>query len=55
MIETNPYLRIPVKYRKALITNVSSSTAIETETTVESIIRTLTSPEEPRQVKKQQG
>jgi hypothetical protein len=30
LIETNPYLRDPEKFRKALITNVSSSTAVET-------------------------
>lgn len=37
LMETNPYLKVPEKYRKALITNVSSSTAIETGASVESI------------------
>ena len=30
LIETNPYLKVPAKYRKALIANVASSTAVET-------------------------
>ena len=42
LIETNPYLRDPVKFRKALITSVASSTAIETGAAVESIARMLT-------------
>ena len=29
LIETNPYLRDPDKFEKALVTNVASSTAIE--------------------------
>jgi hypothetical protein len=37
LIETNPYLRDPEKLRKLLITNVSSSTAIETGASVDSI------------------
>jgi len=41
LIETNPYLRAPEQYRKALITSVASSTAIETGAPVESIERTL--------------
>lgn len=45
LIETNPYLRDPKKFRKALITNVSSSTAVETGAPVESIARTLTEGE----------
>lgn len=44
LIQTNPYLRAPEQYRKALVTNVSSSTAIETGATVASIAKTL-SPE----------
>jgi len=51
LIETNPYLRVPKKYRKALITNVSSSTAIETGVSVESIARTLTEREKAERVK----
>ena len=42
LIETNPYLKVSEKYWKALIINVSSSTAIETGAPVESIARTLT-------------
>jgi hypothetical protein len=41
LIETNPFLRDPVKFRKALITSVASSTAIETGTPVASIVRML--------------
>ena len=41
LIETNPYLRDPQKLRKLLITNVSSSTAIETGASVDSIARML--------------
>ena len=42
LIETNPYLKVSEKYWKALIINVSSSTAIETGAPIESIARTLT-------------
>jgi len=42
LIETNPHLKIPDKYRKALIINVATSTAVETGAPVESIVRTLT-------------
>jgi hypothetical protein len=45
--ETNPYLKDPDKYQKGLITNVSSSTAIETGASVESIARTLIASKEP--------
>ncbi|OGA47757.1 MAG: hypothetical protein A3F74_04575 [Betaproteobacteria bacterium RIFCSPLOWO2_12_FULL_62_58] len=41
LIETNPHLRAPEQYRKALITSVASSTAIETGETVEAIASTL--------------
>lgn len=41
LIETNPYLRDPEKFRKALIKSVASSTAIETGTTVASVARML--------------
>jgi len=30
LLKSNPYLKDPTKYREALITSVSSSTAIET-------------------------
>jgi hypothetical protein len=41
LIETNPYLRDPEKFRKALITSVASSTAIETGASVASIVHML--------------
>ncbi len=41
LIETNPYLRDAEKGRKALVTNVSSSTSIETGKKTEAIIRDL--------------
>ena len=42
LIETNPYLRDPEQFRKALIMSVASSTAVETGEPVESIARMLT-------------
>ena len=42
LIETNPYLQDLKKYRRSLITNVSSSTAIETGDSVLSVTKTLT-------------
>ena len=45
LIETNAYLRDPGQYRKRLVTNVSSSTAIETGTKVGAIARSLTKEE----------
>jgi hypothetical protein len=41
LIETNPYLRDADKRRKGIITNVSSSTTVETGRKVETIVRTL--------------
>lgn len=55
LIETNPYLRDPKKFRAALITNVSSSTAIETGAPVEAIARTLADADKSRLLKKPQG
>lgn len=55
LIETNPYLRDPEKFRKALITNVSSSTAVETGAPVESIARTLIEGNKSHTLKKPQG
>jgi hypothetical protein len=55
LLETNPYLRDPQKYQKALITNVSSSTAIETGASVESIARMLIASEESERIKKQRS
>lgn len=42
LIETNPYLQDPKKYRKALVMNVASSTAIETGASVKSVVNILT-------------
>jgi hypothetical protein len=55
LIETNPHLRDPKKFRKALITNVSSSTAIETGAPADSIARKLSDSEKTGPVKKLQG
>jgi hypothetical protein len=55
LIETNPYLRDPEQFRKALITNVSTSTAVETGAPVESIARTLTESNKAEPVRKPQG
>ncbi len=52
LIETNPYLKAPDKYRQALITNISSSTAIETGVPVEEIARILSQTEKAEPVKK---
>jgi len=41
LLETNPYLKAPDKYRQALIMNVASSTAVETGASVDSIARKL--------------
>ncbi|MFZ5589084.1 MAG: hypothetical protein ACOY4M_05515 [Pseudomonadota bacterium] len=46
LIETNPYLRDPEKFRKALILSVASSTAIETGQSIEAIVRMLEEGEE---------
>ena len=42
LIETNPYLQNAKNYNASLITNVSSSTAIETGENVRSIANKLT-------------
>ena len=55
LIETNPHLKDPAKYRKALITNVASSTAVETGAPVESIARILAESGKPLSVKKTGG
>lgn len=47
LIGTNPYLRDPAKFRKALIKSVASSTAIETGATVASIARMLEESVQP--------
>ncbi len=55
LVETNPFLRDPKKFRKALTTNVASSTAIETGAPVETIARTLAEGDKPLLLKKPQG
>ena len=55
LIETNPYLRDGEKRRKALITNVSSSTSVETGRKTEAIARTLGEGERASSVKTRQG
>lgn len=55
LIETNPHLKVPAKYRKALIANVASSTAVETGASVESIARLLAEPGKPSSAKKTRG
>jgi hypothetical protein len=55
LIETNPYLLDPEKFRKDLITSVSSSTAVETGAKVETIVRTLTKESKTLAVKTRQG
>ena len=52
LIETNPYLRDPEKFRKALIASVASSTAIETGAPVASIACMLEESGETGPVKK---
>jgi len=52
LIETNPYLKDPEKYRQALITNISSSTSVETGVPTEEIARILTQTEKAEPVKK---
>lgn len=52
LIETNPHLKDQAKYRKALVANVASSTAVETGASIESISRILTEPEKPLAAKK---
>ncbi len=55
LIETNPYLKVPEKYRRTLIISVSSSTAIETGAPVESIARTLTEKDKTKPGRKPQS
>jgi len=52
LIETNPFLKTPEKYRKALIASVASSTAIETGMPVEEIARMLSEKEKAKPVKR---
>lgn len=40
--ETNQHLKDPAKYRSALLANVASSTAIETNEGIETVVKKLT-------------
>jgi hypothetical protein len=55
LIETNPYLRDPEKFRKALIMSVASSTAIETGAPIASIVRMLEEGHEAKPYSTTQG
>ena len=55
LIETNPYLKAPEEYHKALVKNVSSSTAIETGVPVETIASNLAKEKRSRPVRKTKG
>ncbi len=55
LIETNPHLKVPTKYRKALIVNLASSKKVETGASIESITRILAEPDKPSPVKKTHG
>jgi hypothetical protein len=48
--QTNPYLKDPEKYYQALITNVATSTAVETGAPVESIARKLRKSEKTEKI-----
>lgn len=52
LIETNTFLRDPSHYRRDLITNVSSSTAVETGARVASVAKTLSAEPLPNPVKR---
>ena len=47
LIETNPYLKDRERYRRDLVTSVSSSTAIETGARIETIAKSLPLDPEP--------
>ncbi|THJ08685.1 MAG: hypothetical protein CAF43_014420 [Nitrospira sp. CG24C] len=55
LIETNPHLKVPGNYRKALIASVASSTAIETGASIDSIARVLAKSRKTRPIKKTPG
>lgn len=55
LIETNPYLRDPAKFRKALMTSVASSTAVETGAPIATIVRMLEEGEETKPLTTTQG
>ena len=55
LIQTNLYLRTPEQYRKMLVNNVSSSTAIETGASVASIAKTLKLENKPVKTPQRSG
>jgi len=55
LIETNPYLQIPKKYREAMIINVSSSTAVETGEPVGNVALALVGSDKAEQLRHPQG
>jgi len=55
LIETNPYLKNTARYRRDLITSVSSSTAIETGARVDTIAKTLTPEPSLRPIRTRRG
>ena len=55
LIETNPYLKDPARYRRDLVTSVSSSTAIETGGRVADIAKRLPLAPKPLPVKIPRG
>jgi hypothetical protein len=55
LIETNPYLRDPERFRKTLITSVASSTAVETGTLVASIAHLLEAEADIERLRSTQG
>ena len=55
LIETNPFLKDPARYRRDLVTSVSSSTAIETGARVAKIAKTLPLEPKPFPVRTRRG
>jgi hypothetical protein len=55
LIATNPHLKDPARYRRDLITSVSSSTAIETGAKVETIAKSLPGHPKPLPIKTRRG
>ena len=55
LIETNPYLRDPERYRNDLINSVASSTAIETGAKIKTIARTLKQGQKAPAVRRRRG
>jgi hypothetical protein len=54
LIDTNPYLKASARYRKALILNVASSTAIETGS-MKLALKSLAKLKQRKRIKTPQG